>query len=72
MYCRLDPQDSRVLPSYLVATFDEPATAITPQQAFVVYDREQCLGTALIAMPGRSLHEEPAASYNGGAMAMQG
>lgn len=57
-YCRLQPEDSRVLPTYLVACFDEPAAAITPQQAFVLYDGEQCLGAALIALPGASLHEQ--------------
>ncbi len=57
-FCRLHPDDARVLPSYLVARFDEPAGAITPQQAFVLYDGEVCLGTALIAQPGRSLFEQ--------------
>ncbi|PRW33801.1 tRNA 2-thiouridine(34) synthase isoform B [Chlorella sorokiniana] len=57
-FCRLQPEDSRVLPTYLVARFDEPAAAITPQQAFVLYDGEQCLGAALIALPGASLHEQ--------------
>lgn len=60
VFSRLQPEDSRTLPSYLVARFDEPAAAITPQQAFVLYDGEQCLGTALIAAPGRSLHERQA------------
>jgi hypothetical protein len=59
-YCRLRPEDSAALPSYLVVQFDSPATAITPQQAFVLYDQERCLGTALIAQPGRSLHETAA------------
>ncbi|KAI3426035.1 hypothetical protein D9Q98_008003 [Chlorella vulgaris] len=59
-YCRLRPEDSVALPSYLVVQFDSPATAITPQQAFVLYDQERCLGTALIAQPGRSLHETAA------------
>lgn len=57
-FCRLHPDDARVLPSYLVARFDEPAGAITPQQAFVLYDGDVCLGTALIAQPGRSIFEQ--------------
>ena len=64
--CRLQPADSGVAPGFLVARFDEPAAAITPQQAFVLYDGEQCLGTALIAQPGRSLHEEAAGEAGGG------
>ena len=60
-YCRLQSQDAAVLPSYVVALFDEPAAAITPQQAFVLYDGDRCLGAAPIAQPGRSLHEEQAA-----------
>lgn len=65
-YCCLQPADSCIEPGFLVARFDEPAAAITPQQAFVLYDGEQCLGTALIAQPGRSLHEEAAAGAAGG------
>jgi hypothetical protein len=56
-YCRLHPQDSVVLPGYLVARLEQPAAAITPQQACVLYDGERCLGAAPIAMPGRSLAE---------------
>ena len=58
MYCRLQPEDSLVQPGYLIAHFLTPAVAITPQQAFVVYDGEVCLGSAPIAMPGRTLYEE--------------
>lgn len=57
-FCRLHAEDAGASPSYLVAVFDEPAGAITPQQAFVLYDGELCLGTALIAQPGRSLFEQ--------------
>ena len=73
-FCRLQPEDTRTLPSYLVVRFDEPAAAITPQQAFVLYDGEQCLGAALIAQPGRSLHEEAAAAgtAQGSAAAAEG
>lgn len=56
-FCRLHARDAGVLPSYLVARLDEPAGAITPQQAFVLYDGDLCLGAALIAQPGRSLFE---------------
>ncbi|KAL4436704.1 hypothetical protein ABPG75_003843 [Micractinium tetrahymenae] len=61
-FCRLHPEDARTLPSYLVVRFDEPAGAITPQQAFVLYDGERCLGAALIAQPGRSLFEQALAA----------
>lgn len=50
-YTQLAPQDAAVLLGYLLAVFDEPAAAITPQQAFVMYDGEVCLGSALIARP---------------------
>lgn len=59
-YTRLDPRDSEILPGYLVAHFPQPAAAITPQQAFVMYDGEVCLGSALIALPGQTLHEAAA------------
>lgn len=68
-YCRLQLEDSRVLPSYLVARVEEPAAAITPQQAFVLYNGEQCLGAALIALPGASLHELASVSGAGPAVA---
>ena len=67
-YCRLHPDDSRTLPTYLVVAFDEPAAAITPQQACVLYDGEVCLGAALIAQPGRSLHELAAPSQAAAAL----
>lgn len=62
-YTQLAPQDAVVLPGYLLAVFDEPAAAITPQQAFVMYDGEVCLGSAPIARPGRTLFEEGAAAF---------
>ena len=67
-YCRLHLEDSRTLPTYLVVAFDEPAAAITPQQACVLYDGEVCLGAALIAQPGRSLHELAAPSQAAAAL----
>lgn len=41
----------------LTAEFDEPAMAVTPQQAFVMYDNDVCLGSADIVLPGRTLFE---------------
>ena len=70
-YCRLHPEDSQVLPSYVVVRFDDPAVAITPQQACVLYDRERCLGSALIAQPGRSMHEEGLAAAAAAAAAVR-
>jgi tRNA-specific 2-thiouridylase len=45
-------------PSLLVAELTEPAFAATPGQAFVLYRGDECLGSATIAAPGRSLLEE--------------
>ena len=56
-FCGLHPADATVHPDYLIVEFEEPAAAITPQQMFVMYDGDLCLGSAPIAMPGRSLHE---------------
>ncbi len=63
-YCRLLPEDSAVHAGYLLVDFDDAALAVTPQQAFVMYDGEVCIGSAPIALPGRSLHEL-GASYMG-------
>ena len=41
----------------LQVEFEEPQRAITPQQAFVMYDGEICLGTAAISYPGQSMWE---------------
>ncbi|GAB4823030.1 hypothetical protein N2152v2_010076 [Parachlorella kessleri] len=67
-YTRLLPQDEAVLPGYLVALFDQPEWGVTPQQAFVVFDGEVCVGSALIAVPGKALQgdsEEEAARRRG-------
>jgi tRNA-specific 2-thiouridylase len=56
-YCVLSPIDAAVGPGALVAEFDEPVTAITPQQACVMYDGDVCLGSAIIAAPGPTLFE---------------
>lgn len=37
--------------------FEQPARAITPQQAFVMYQGTVCLGSAPVLHPGRSLFE---------------
>jgi tRNA-specific 2-thiouridylase len=57
-FCALHPADAAVAPGSLLATFAAPATAITPQQAFVMYDGDLCLGSAEIAAPGETLFEE--------------
>ena len=41
----------------LQVRFQEPAKAVTPQQAFVMYDCDVCLGSALVQHPGPSLYE---------------
>jgi hypothetical protein len=56
-YTRLHPSDEGACTGYLVAHFGRPEWGVTPQQAFVAYDDEVCLGSALIAAPGRSLLE---------------
>lgn len=43
--------------SLLHVRFNEPLKAVTPEQAFVMYDGELCLGTALVHHPGPTLHE---------------
>ncbi|KFM26836.1 tRNA-specific 2-thiouridylase MnmA [Auxenochlorella protothecoides] len=63
--CTLLEEDELIGPGFLVAHFDEPARAITPQQAFVMYDGERCLGSALIAKPGPSLAEEAGGGWPG-------
>ena len=54
-YCRLGSGDSA--PPALRAIFMDPARAVTPQQAFVMYDGEVCLGSAPVLRPGRTLKE---------------
>lgn len=41
----------------LLVRFEQPARAITPQQAFVLYRGDACLGSAPVLHPGRSLFE---------------
>ena len=43
--------------SLLQVEFEEPQRAITPQQAFVMYQGEACLGSAAICYPGPSVWE---------------
>ena len=37
--------------------FQKPAKAVTPQQAFVMYEGDICLGSALVQHPGPSVYE---------------
>lgn len=57
-YSRLAAGDAAGQPGGLEIAFGEPARAITPQQEFVMYDGEVCLGAAPVAVPGISLHEQ--------------
>ena len=41
----------------LYVAFKDSARAITPQQAFVMYQGEVCLGSAPILYPGQTLYE---------------
>ena len=59
-YCGLQAVDSKISEGYVVVNFDVPAESITPQQEFVMYDGDVCIGSAAIAMPGETLHEERA------------
>ena len=58
VYSRLAAGDAAGQPGGLEIAFGEPARAITPQQEFVMYDGEVCLGAAPVAVPGISLHEQ--------------
>lgn len=37
--------------------FDDPLEAATPEQAFVMYEGDVCLGNALVQHPGPTLLE---------------
>jgi tRNA-specific 2-thiouridylase len=56
-FCGLHAEDSKIIDGYVFVEFDEPAGAITPQQEFVMYDGDVCIGSAAISMPGETLHE---------------
>lgn len=43
--------------SLLHVRFEEPLKAVTPEQAFVMYDGEICLGSALVQHSGPTLFE---------------
>ena len=45
-------QDTR-----LQVRFHEPLKAVTPEQAFVMYDGDVCLGSALVQHSGPTLYE---------------
>ena len=40
--------------------FPEPVKAVTPEQAFVMYDGDVCLGSALVRHSGPTMHETQA------------
>ncbi len=54
-FCRLASEGGKS--AELRVSFGAPARAVTPQQAFVMYDGEVCLGSAPVLWPGRTLHE---------------
>jgi tRNA-specific 2-thiouridylase len=43
----------------LVATLPQPLRGVAPGQMFVMYDGPVCLGSAVIAAHGPTLHEQP-------------
>lgn len=61
-FCVLQAEDMIPGPGALVTKLDEPAWALTPQQAFAMYDGEVCLGSALLALPGESVYEQQEAA----------
>ena len=46
--------------SQVTVEFDEPARSITPGQAVVFYDGQECLGSAII---DRAYHEQKLLQY---------
>ncbi len=55
---RLLPEDSAYGGGHLLASLHAPGWGITPGQDFVMYRGDVCLGSATVALPGRSLLEE--------------
>ena len=45
-------------PGALLVRFAQPARAVTPGQALVLYDGDVCLGGGIVRYPGPSLHEQ--------------
>jgi tRNA (5-methylaminomethyl-2-thiouridylate)-methyltransferase len=56
-YWHLPEPNRGVYPGCFEVRLEEPALAITPQQMFVMYDGDICLGSAAISLPGKSLFE---------------
>jgi tRNA-specific 2-thiouridylase len=56
-FCSMQATDAAVFPGCVLAIFDEPASAITPGQMFVMYDGDVCLGSAPIVAPGKTVFE---------------
>ena len=60
-HCTLAPF-ARAGAGSLVARLPQPAWALTPHQVFAVYDGDACLGSALLALPGQTVHEQARAA----------
>lgn len=56
-YSRLEVETDNFEKEPIIVHFPCAAEAITPQQHFVMYDKDLCLGTSPILIPGMSLHE---------------
>jgi tRNA-specific 2-thiouridylase len=53
-FTRLHGDNGRIENGWLIVEFDEPQEAITPGQAFVMYNGEVCLGAGEIVCPGET------------------
>lgn len=62
-YWDLPESNQGIYPGCLEVRLKEPAFAITPQQMFVMYDGDICLGSAAICLPGKSLFEKRAQGW---------
>jgi len=52
----------------LQVRFHEPLKAVTPEQAFVMYDGDVCLGSALVQHSGPTIYEHNTAADSPGTM----